>query len=932
MEISPGVSEFEPPVLGRSGECAVLDELVGAVSRGESRSLVVRGEAGVGKSTLLKYLFESANDLRVLRAVGVESEMELAYASLHQLCAPIFDRLKDLPTPQRQALESAFGTREGATPDRFLVGLGVLSLLSEAAAERPVLCLVDDGQWIDQASAFTLAFVARRLLAERLGIVFAVREPGQQLLPLPELEVRGLRDGDARALLARVVGRTLDVQVRDRIVAEARGNPLALLELPRGLTPTQLAGGFGLLGARTLSARIEETFVRQLEALPEDSQRLLLVAAAEPVGDPVLFWRATERLAVAPGSAASAEAAGLLVLGERVAFRHPLIRSAVYGAATVENRRAVHLVLADVTDRAADPDRRAWHLAAAAEGFDEEVARELEHSASRAQARGGVAAAAAFLQRAMALTDDPARRADRALAAAEASLQAGEFNVVTRLLNEAEAGPLDGFQQARADLVRAQVASASDLSTDTPEPFTSSRLSSALMLKAARRLEPLDLELSRQTYLNAWGAALMGDTDALPEISRAVRDLPSPKPARSLDLLLDGFALLITDGPAVATPTLQRAARALESMTTDDALRWGWINAHAIAVIWDFERICEVLARAVELIRDAGAVAQLSLPLAILGQWMAVGGDFSRSASMIAEADSVAAAIGTPTAPYTELPLLVLRGNEAEASAIIARQIQRATSTGEKLVVTMAHWFAAVLYNSLGQYDRAMSSATQATSFQFELLDAVFALPELVEAAVRAGKTEVARGALERLSVTTQPSATDWGLGLEARCRALVRTDGTAEPYYREAIERLGRTSLRPELARSHLVYGEWLRRERRRIDARAELRCAYEQFTTIGMDAFADRAGRELAATGETVRKRSVETLRDLTPQELQIARLAAEGQTNPEIGAQLFISARTVEWHLRKVFTKLDVTSRGKLKQRLLASGHLGSQVRSG
>ena len=911
---SPG-SGLGTHVLGRSAECAVLDELIRAVSRGESRSLVVRGEAGFGKSTLLRYLLESATNLSVLRAVGVESEMELAYASLHQLCAPVLDGLERLHTPQRQALESAFGIREGATPDRFLVGLGVLSLLSEATAERPLLCVIDDGQWIDQASAFTLAFVARRLLAERLGIVFAVREPGQQLRDLPELEVRGLRDGDARALLNSVVRFGLDVQVRDRIIAEARGNPLALLELPRGLTPTQLAGGFGLLAAHTLSARIEESFVRQLEALPEDSQRLLLVAAAEPVGDPVLLWRAADRLAIAPGSASNAKKAGLLVLGERVAFRHPLIRSAAYGSATIEDRRAVHLVLAEATDRTVDPDRRAWHLAAAAERPDEEVALELEQSASRAQARGGVAAAAAFLQRAMTLTDDPARRGDRALAAAQASLHAGEFNVVSRLLTAAEAGPLDGLQQARVDLVRAQVASASDLSIDTPEPFTSSRLSSGLLLKAARRLEPFDLELSRETYLNAWGAAVMGDTDALLEISRAARDLRSPEPARSVDVLLDGLALLITGGPAAATPTLQRAAQALEDMTPDDALQWGWINSWVIAVLWDFERLCAILARAVELTRDAGAYAQLCLPLAILGQWMAVGGDFARAASMIAEADSVAAAIGTPTAPYTELPLLVMRGRATEAFTIIAQQLERATSTGEKLVVTMAHWFSAVLYNSLGRYDQAMSSGQQATSLRFDLLDAMFALPELVEAAVRAGEIDVARDALERLSVTTQPSATDWGLGLEARCRALVSAGGTAEPYYREAIGRLGRTTLRPELARSHLVYGEWLRREGRRKDARDQLRIAERMFTEIGMEAFAERTRRELLATGERARARTVETRDDLTPQERQIAELARDGLSNPEIGTRLFLSPRTVEWHLGKVFGKLGIHARYEL-----------------
>ena len=436
---------------GRASECALLDDLVSAIRRGESRSLVLRGEAGIGKTALLEYLIASASDLTVVRAVGVQSDMELAFASLHQLCGPLLDRLERLPAPQRQAMEIVFGLSAGGAPDRFLVGLAVLSLFSEVAEQRPLLCVVDDAQWLDQASALTLAFVARRLLAEPVGLVFAAREPGEELRHVPELEVHGVRNGDARALLSSAVRFKLDERVRDRIIAETRGNPLALLELPRGLTATQLAGGFGLLGAQALTGRIEESFVRRLEALSDDARRLLLVAAAEPVGDPLLLWRAAERLGIRPAAAEAAEADGLLAIGERVTFRHPLVRSAVYRSAAVEDRRAVHLALAEATDREADPDRRAWHLAAAAAGPDEQVALELERSAGRAQARGGLAAAAAFLQRAVALTQDPAKRADRALAAAQASLQAGAFDAALGLVATAEAGPLDEFQRARVD-------------------------------------------------------------------------------------------------------------------------------------------------------------------------------------------------------------------------------------------------------------------------------------------------------------------------------------------------------------------------------------------------------------------------------------------------------------------------------------------------
>jgi AAA ATPase-like protein len=526
-----------PGLRGRTDECALLDDWVSAIRRGESRSLVLRGEAGIGKTALLDYLVASASDLTVVRTVGIESDSELPFASLHQLCGTLLDRLPALPAPQRHAMEVVFGLSAGAAPDRFLVGLAVLSLFSEAAEQRPLLAVVDDAQWLDQASELTLAFVARRLLAEPVGLVFAAREPGGELRHVPALEVRGLRNGDARALLTSALRFKLDERVRDRIIAETRGNPLALRELPRGFTATQLAGGFGLVGPEALTGRIEESFVRRLEALSDDARRLLLVAAAEPVGDPLLLWRAADRFGIAPAAAEAAEADGLLAIGERVTFRHPLVRSAVYRSAAVEDRRAVHLALAAATDREVDPDRRAWHLAAAAAAPDEQVALELERSAGRAQARGGLAAAAAFLQRAVALTKDPSRRADRALAAAQASFQAGAFDGALRLAATAESGARDEFQRARVDLVRANVSFASGLGRDAP----------TLLLKAARRLESCDLELARETLLNAWGAAVFADADGLLQICRAARALPPPAgPPRPLDELLDGLALLIT--------------------------------------------------------------------------------------------------------------------------------------------------------------------------------------------------------------------------------------------------------------------------------------------------------------------------------------------------------------------------------------------------
>jgi DNA-binding CsgD family transcriptional regulator len=895
---------------GRGTECAVLDDVIAAIRSGESRTLVLHGEAGIGKTALLNYVVESAADMRLLRAAGVESEMQLAFASLHQLCAPLLEAVDRLPPPQRHALEIAFGLSEGPAPDRFLVGLALLTLLSEAADERPVLCVVDDAQWLDDVSARTLAFVGRRLHAEPVGLLLAARVAAPDLQRLPELQVLGLNNGAARALLRSAVPFGLDDQVCDRIVAETRGNPLALLELPRGLTVAQLAGGFGLLDAQALPSRLEERFQLRLEAIPDDARLLLLVAAAEPVGNPLLVWRAAQRLGI-ESAPADANLDGLLTIGESVTFRHPLVRSAVHRSAPVAQRRAVHLALAEATVREVDPDRRAWHLAAAASGPDEEVALELEQSAGRAQARGGVAAAAAFLQRAVALTEDPTRRAERVIAAAEASFLAGAFDAALGLAATAEAGALDDLQRARVDLLRGNVAFASGLVGDA----------APLLLKAARRIEPLDPELARETYLTALGAAFVAGHlpggSVLLEICRAIQALPPrPRAARPVDLLLDGLCLLTTDGHAAATPTLQAAAKALADIPVESVLRWGWMAMSASNAVWDNDGARAISARQVQLLREVGALAELPIYLSALGIANAWTGDFAGTASNIAEADSVAAATGSRFAPWALLRLRALQGREAEASAAVASAIEQAAA-GAQGVATYAYWAAAVLYNGLARYEEAASWARRSTSDAFELWVSVWALPELVEAAARGGDVELARDALERLAKTTQPCGNDFALGIEARCRALLTDDrAAADELYREAIDRLSRTRLRPELARAHLLYGEWLRRQGRRVIARKELRTAHDMFVAIGMDAFAERTRRELLATGEKVRKHSPETRDELTPQEEQIARLARDGFSNREIGAQLFLSPRTIEWHLRKVFTKLEISSRRQLR----------------
>jgi DNA-binding CsgD family transcriptional regulator len=899
----------------RHSECEVLDRLLDAIRRGESRVLVMRGDAGVGKTALLEYAVERASGCRVARAAGVQSEMELPFAGLQQLCAPMLDRLGRLPAPQRDALRTAFGLSADEPPDRFLVSLAALSLLAEIAEERPLVCMIDDAQWLDRASAQALAFVARRLLAESIALVFAVRASSeeQELLSLPELTVDGLRNGDARALLGSVIRGPLDERVRDRIVAETRGNPLALLELPRGLTAAELAGGFGLPDAPALPGRIEDSFRGRLAPLPDVTRLLLLVAAAEPVGDPVLVWRAAARLGIGVEAAARAETAGLCEFGARVRFRHPLVRSAVYRAASPEERRTVHRALAEATDPDVDPDRRAWHRAHATAGLDEDVAADLERSAGRAQARGGLAAAAAFLEQAATLTPSPVRRGERALAAAQAKHQAGAPDAALALVATAQAGPLDELQRARVDLLQAQIAFAVNRGNDAPP----------LLLTAAKRLEPLDVGLARETYLDALSAASFGGRLAtgggLREAARAARRAPaSSQPPRAADLLLDGLSLLFTEGYPAGAPVVKRALTAFrsEDMSPEHGLRWLWLASRAAVDLWDDEAWDVLATRHVRLARDAGALTVL--PIALISR-IAVhlnAGELAAAAALNDEAEAVTDATGSHLAPYGALALAAWRGREADALELIETNVKGVVARGEGQGLALIDWTTAVLYNGLGRYEDALAPAQQAGEHRVELPFA-WGLAELIEAATRSGMSGRAADALERLSETTRASGSDWALGIEARSRALLSDGETAERLYREAIDRLGRTRVRVALARAHLLYGEWLRRERRRLDARKQLRTAHGLLSAMGMDAFAERAARELLATGETARKRTVETLDELTAQEAQIARLAGDGHTNPEIGAQLFISPRTVEWHLRNVFTKLGVSSRRELRK---------------
>jgi DNA-binding CsgD family transcriptional regulator/tetratricopeptide (TPR) repeat protein len=898
----------------RLEERTTLDRLIDAARAGESRVLVLRGEPGVGKTALLDYAGSQAAGCRIARAAGVQSEMELAFAGLHQLCGPMLYHAERLPPPQRDALRVAFGLSDGPAPDRFLVGLAVLGLLAEVAGRRPLVCLVDDAQWLDRASAQVLGFVARRLAAEPVAVIFATRVPGEELAGLPELVVAGLGRDDAGALLDSALTGFLDVRVRDQIIAETRGNPLALLELPRGLSPAELAGGFALPGAASLPGRIEQSFRRQLDELPAPTRRLLLLAAADPSGNPALVWRAAARLGLQMQAAAPATEAGLAEFSPGVRFRHPLVRSAAYRSAPLRERQQAHAALAEATDPA-DPDRRAWHRAQAAPGPDEDVAAELEHSAGRARARGGLAAAAAFLERSAALTVDPARRAGRTLVAAQASLQAGAFGKALELVAAAEAAPLDESQGARADWLRGQIAFASGPGGDAP----------LLLLKAAKRLEPLSLDLARQTYVDAWQAAvfagyLAGAGDLL-EVSRAARALPPlAHPPRPVDLLLDGLALMITDGPAAAAPALRRAMRAFADagIPAEEGLKWGWLLRVADQALWDEEGRRLTIGQ-VRLAHDVGALDQLPILLNMMAMDTVWCGDFAAATSLIGEAAAVCEATGSRLAPYAAMMLASFRGREAEAAPLIQATIQEGTEGGQGVAVTYAHWVAATLYNGLGRYEEALAAARQASEHRHPYVSA-WTLPELITAAARTGDARVAGDALDQLAERARAGGTEEGLGVEARCRALLGDGEAAEGYHREAIRRLGPTRLRPELARAHLEYGEWLRRERRRGEAREQLRIACQMLDEVGMEGFAERARHELLATGESVGKRTVQATRAgaaLTAQEAQVARLASGGLSNPEIAARLFISARTVQYHLSKVFVKLGISSRAALHQ---------------
>ncbi len=902
-------------LIGRDDECAAIDSLLGRARAGEGCSLVLRGAAGVGKSSMLAYAASDAHGFRVLSVTGIESEAELAFAGLEQLCAPLTDHLASLPGPQREALQTAFGLAGGAPPDRLLVGLGVLGLAAAHAASQPVLFVADDAQWIDEASTGVLAFVARRLQHEPVAVLFAARSgaPLPALAGLPELVLDGLPDAPARALLATFVPGRLDERVQDRILAEAAGNPLALQEFSHEVTEAgDLAGGFGVSSwqPRPIAELVQERYLGRVRALPAATQRILLVAAAEPLGDPQLLERAATGLGQTVADLGPAEIADLVRLGTRVTFRHPLIRSAIYRSAPAADRQAAHRVLAAATDPELDPDHLAWHRSQATFGPDEAVAVGLEEAADRAQRRGGPAAAAAFLARAAALSADPARRALRSLAAADANYDAGRPHEAAGLLRTARNGPLADLQQAQADRLEARIVTATSRSGEAP----------ALLAGAAGRLAALHAGLARRTYLDAIMASMLIDpADGQPgwlAAARAAAAAPrGHEPAQPDDLLLDGLAQQASGGYAAGVPTLRKAIAAFRAEGPRTGVSVGvlWLACRTAMNLWQDEDWYLLGDRLVATARRAGTLIDVPAALNALTAAVVLSGDLATAQTLIDQSDAANAIIGTSPRVLGRLAVAAWQGKPASTARSDGGPPAARVPSALELYTT------AVRCNGLGQYEEALAAAQAGSEHADRLGYALWALAELNEAAARCGQPHVAGIALRQLEQTTTHCGTDWGLGMQARARALASSGTGAEDAYREAIDRLGRTRIGTYLARAHLVYGEWLRREARRVDARIQLRSAHEMLAAMGADGFARRAERELAATGERIPRRAAGAAAELTPQEAQIARLAAEGQSNPEIAARLFLSPRTVEYHLHKVFAKLDITTRGQLARAL-------------
>jgi DNA-binding CsgD family transcriptional regulator len=901
---------------GRRRELDALDELVSRARSGRSGALVVSGEAGVGKTALVDHTAANAGGhLQVNRMVASESEMELAYAGLQMFCGHLMGSAAQLPDPQREALEVAFGLRTASAPDPFLVGLAVLGLLTEHAGDRTLLCIVDDAQWLDDASARALTFVARRLDAEGIAIVLVMRTVGASFAGLPQLVIEGLGDGDARELFHRGVPGPVDPRVRDQLIAEARGNPLALRELPRALSPAEMAGGFAVTSSMPLQTRIEQSLLAQLRPLPEEPKLLLLLAAADPTGDPGLLWRASASLGLGPENFDVAEQADAFVVGARVGFRHPLVRSAIYRAASPDDRRRVHAALADATDVEQDPDRRAWHRASATLRPDEEVAAELETSAARARTRGGAAAAAAFLERSAALTPEPVRRAQRLTAAADAKLDASAPEAALRLLDTTQPQTMTPLQDALVARLRARASYALRRDRDGTHQ----------LLAAAQRLEALDPVLARDTYIEALAAAIyggrLGDADTVADVAKAILAATADDQGeRARDLLLRGQALLAAKGQSAAIPTLRRALRAFLDQPPDaPELHWMWFASRAAQDLWDPVALRSLADRQVEVARADGVLTVLPIALSLLMVAQTVDGDLDAADASCDEIDTIKQVTGHPLPQTGRMFLAAYRGQADEVARYATEIRADGEARGEGYAVSAANFAEAILFNGLGRYDETVTVARRELPYTHELSHAMRTLLELVEAAARTGERALAEEALDKLRSVTEPLGNDWALGVLAMAEAQLAEGDDAEALFVDAIDRFERVRIPIMVGRARLLYGEALRRRQRMVDARVQLRAALDLLGELGMNGFAERAAVELRATGESVRARSVDTSTQLTGQELNVARLARDGLTNRDIGSRLFISDRTAEYHLRKVYTKLGITSRAELKTAL-------------
>ena len=907
----------ETVLVGRHREQAVIDQLLVDVGSGRSRALVLRGEPGIGKTALLDEIVARAEGMAVVRLTGVQSEVELAYGALHTLWSRLSEEgLSRLPEPQRFALRAAFGVEAGTPPSVFLVGLAMLNGLADLAAQHSLLVAVDDANWLDQPSAQALSFVARRLQAEGVGLVFAVREIMDELDGLLELPIVGLAPEDARKLIGSALRIDVEEAILERFITETEGNPLALLELSPGFASPDPEGMLDRRDQRGLWVQLEDSFQRRVQALAGEAEMLLLTAAAEPSGDPLVFWRAVDLLGLSRDAAGAVQEAGLLCVGSRVVFRHPLVRSASYRFAPADARRAVHRALSEAVDPDVDPDRRALHRALATPGPHEKVAVELERSAERAFRRGGYAAAASLLERALALTSDRDRRGSRALAAAEAKLAAGEPRSTLDLLSIAEQGPLDALGSAQLELLRARIAFAVGRGRDAP----------ALLLKAAKKLEPLDPTKARDAYLDAMRAVLFAGRFAedthLRDVAVAARGVVCPDPPLVPDLLLKAFASMIVDGYSAGVPLARRAVATLRHDQFSAAADLGSLalGAQLAVTLWDEAAYDELTQRQVRLARATGALEVLPIVLTNLAIKHILAGELVAAATLVEEIEVISEATVTPVPPYAAVAVAA-NGAPADALALIDASLKAATERGEGAAVKWIQLAKATLCNGLGRYEDAWIAA--ASAYEDPVLHSTWIASELIESGVRSGCPARAARAAEDLREMASAVRTDWVLGVDTRSRALLADGEIAEDLYRRSIAHLQRTRRPLELARSRLAYGEWLRRRRRRIDARRELRAAREMFDGLGAVAFTDRATRELAATGETAQQRPsvAGTRTDLTARESQIARLAAEGLSNREIGQQLFISHRTVGYHLEKVFSKLGVSNRALIRDSLEA-----------